>query len=141
VTWDDWVKILTLIGSIVLAYGSWQAQAWTKRQAEIHEDAVREASAAEAAMAVKPEAVAPAGKIAPPGAVGRWPRTSRDLHHFFRWVSHYDPRQCDRHLESRHLTASRRTQIAAGGGINALNNGGVALIPYRHTDLTLASDR
>jgi hypothetical protein len=70
VTWDDWVKILTLVGSIVLAYGSWRAQAWTKRQAEIHEDAVRKANAAKAAaVALKPDAAPPAGEIAPPGAV------------------------------------------------------------------------
>jgi hypothetical protein len=70
VTWDDWVKILTLVGSIVLAYGSWRAQAWTKRQAEIHEDAARKANAAKAAaVAVKPNTVSPAGEIAPPGAV------------------------------------------------------------------------
>ena len=68
-TSDDWVKILTLIGSIVLAYGSWRAQAWTKRQAEIHEEAVRKANAAKAAAAVKSAAVPPAGQIAPPGAV------------------------------------------------------------------------
>jgi hypothetical protein len=71
VTSDDWVKILTLIGSIVLAYGSWRAQAWTKRPAEIHEDALRKANAAKkaAALAVRPDAPPPAGHIAPPGAV------------------------------------------------------------------------
>ena len=70
-TSDDWVKILTLIGSIVLAYGSWRGQAWTKRQAEIHEDAVRKANAAKkaAAFAVRSDAPPPAGHIAPPGAV------------------------------------------------------------------------
>ncbi len=47
-TWDDWVKILALIGSIVLAYGSmdlWILAGTGLDQAEIREDAVREASA------------------------------------------------------------------------------------------------
>jgi hypothetical protein len=77
VTWDDWVKILTLVGSIVLAYGSWRAQAWTKRQAEIHEDAVRKANAAKAAaVALKPDAAPPAGEIAPPERWKQRPRKS-----------------------------------------------------------------
>src|ERR1700691_1352685 len=42
---------------------------------------------------------------------------------FFYWVPYYDFRKCDRHLESRHFTASRGTHLAAGGAINAMNTG------------------
>ena len=32
---EDWVRILTLLASIVLFYGSWRAQQWTKTQTGI----------------------------------------------------------------------------------------------------------